>query len=177
MRLAKSSEKETSVINCERRSGQTKDLRRRAENRLEEKEKTRRADAEDRITASETKRLLQELQVHQIELEMQNEELQRSRAKAEALLDQYTDLYDFAPVGYFTLDRDGAIRRVNLTGARLLGLERKRLTGRRFGFFVSEADRPAFKAFLQKTFTGKNWEFCELTLPRERISPLCSHRG
>ena len=59
----------------------------------------------------------------------------RPRDEMEALLEKYTDLYDFAPVGYFTLDRDGAIRQVNLTGARLLGVERSRLVNRRFGAF------------------------------------------
>ncbi len=100
MRLARSSEKETSVINRERRSGRTTDLRRRAENRLKEKEKTRRADAEDRISESETKRLIHELQVYRIELEMQNEELRLAQRDLEASRARYFDLYDLAPVGY-----------------------------------------------------------------------------
>ena len=62
---------------------------------------------------------------------MQNEELQRVRTEMEAGLSQYTNLYDFAPVGYLTIDHRGAIRRVNLTGARLLGVERGRLAGKR----------------------------------------------
>ncbi len=76
------------------------------------------------MTAVEMQRLVQELQIHQIELEMQNEELKQARDEAEAERERYLDLYDFAPVGYFTLDRDGVIRQMNLTGARLLGLER-----------------------------------------------------
>ena len=71
-----------------------------------------------------TRRLLHELEVHQIELEMQNEELRKSRAQAEAALARYTELYDFSPLAYFTLDRKGAILQTNLAGARLLGVER-----------------------------------------------------
>ncbi|RPJ10969.1 MAG: histidine kinase, partial [Deltaproteobacteria bacterium] len=67
---------------------------------------------------------------------MQNEELRESRAEVEAGLERYTEFYDFAPVGYLTLGRDGAIRQVNLTGARLLGVDRGRLSGRRFGVLV-----------------------------------------
>jgi len=102
-------------------------------------------------TDAETQRLVHELQVHQIELEMQNEELRQSRAEVEAGLDRYTELYDFAPVGYLTLDRDGAIRQVNLTGARLLGVERARLPGRHFGVFVAAPDHSVFNAYLKKS--------------------------
>lgn len=84
----------------------------------------------------ESHRLLHELQVHQIELEMQNAELRQARDELEMVLGKYTDLYDFAPVGYFTLDRNGAIRAVNLSGASLLGVERAKLLGQRFGQFV-----------------------------------------
>lgn len=81
-------------------------------------------------------RLLHELQVHQIELEMQNDELEQARLAAEAALDRFQELYDFAPVGYFTLDRSGAIAAANLAGAALIGIERSRLIGRRFAEFV-----------------------------------------
>ena len=128
------------------------DLRRRAEDKLVEKGKGRGGAAGDRKTAVETRRLVQELQIHQIELEMQNEELKQARDEAEAERERYLDLYDFAPVGYFTLDPDGVIRQVNLTGARLLGLERSRLLNRRFCHFVSEADVAAFNAFLKRVF-------------------------
>ena len=82
------------------------ELRRRAEERLEEKTGT----AHPPGTEEEPLRLLHELQVHQIELEMQNAELRQARDEVETALEKYTDLYDFAPVGYFTLDRKGTIR-------------------------------------------------------------------
>ena len=83
--------------------------------------------------AFDPQRQLHELQVHQIELEMQNAEIQESRNRMELLLEKFTDLYDFAPVGYFTLSADSTIQQANLTGAVLLGVERGRLVGQRFG--------------------------------------------
>ena len=144
------------------------DLRRRAEERL----KRQRPEGAGQRTELETARLVHELEVHQIELEMQNEELQQARAKADALLAQYIDLYDSAPTGYFNLARDGTVLAVNLTGARLLGIERAQLLNRRFGFLVSVADRPAFNTFLEKTFAGKDREFCEAALLRAETDPL-----
>jgi len=119
--------------------------------------------------------LVHELQVHQIELEMQNEELSRASAQAEAAADKLSKLYDFAPVAYLTLDRKGTIRQVNLSGARMLGLERARLLKRRFTLLVSEADRPVFNAFLAKTFAGKDREGCEVGLLRAEAAPLFVH--
>jgi len=144
------------------------ELRRRAEEQLTR----RQAASGERRTERDAARLVHELEVHQIELEMQNEELQRTRAQAEALLAQYTDLYDFAPTGYLTLARDGTILAVNLTGATLVGIERSNLLKRRFGLLVSEADQPTFSAFLDKTFAGTDREFCELTLPKAETTPL-----
>jgi PAS domain S-box-containing protein len=140
----------------------TPDLRRRAEERL------RAGKAEAAAPKKEdTLRLVHELQVHQIELEMQNEELHRSRAEVEAGLERFTELYDFAPVGYLTLGRGGVVRHANLTGSRLLGVERARLQGRRFGVFVCESDRAGFLAFLEKAFASQATEVCEVMLRKE----------
>ncbi len=81
--------------------------------------------------------IIHELQVHQIELEMQNEELKRVQLELEQSKDKYQDLYHFAPTGYFTLTRKGIIQEVNLTGAALLGIPREKLIGRGFSHFVS----------------------------------------
>ena len=148
-------------------SADTAELRRRAEERLGEK-----SEAGDPGTAEDAARLVHELQVHQIELEMQNEELQQAHTQVETLLAQYTDLYDFAPAGYLTLDREGAIRQVNLTGARLLGVERSRLVNRRFGLFGADGDRRTFSDFLEKVFASQAKESCEVTLLHESSQPL-----
>jgi len=126
-------------------------------------------------TEEEPLRLLHELQVHQIELEMQNAELRQARDerdKMEALLGKYSDLYDFAPVGYFNLDNGGIIRAVNLTGSEFLGVERSMLFGRRLDLFISDETRPVFRDFLDKVFASETKETCEVVLQKERHSPL-----
>ena len=138
-------------------------LRRRAEQRLREQQ----TGTGQAPPSADPQRLVHELQVHQIELEMQNKELQQAQDKLEVALEKYTDLYDFAPVGYLTLDREGAIREANLASASLLGIERSWLVKRRFGLCVSEADRSAFNAFLARVFESKAREFCEVTLLHE----------
>lgn len=135
-------------------------LRRQAEARL----RADKPELKPPRTEEETQRLLHELEVHQIQLEMQNAELSRSRAEAETALEMYTELYDFAPVGFFTLSRNGAISAVNLRGATLLGVERSQLIGRKFGSFVAAADRSAFTAFLDTAFTGRGREVLEVAL-------------
>lgn len=99
-------------------------------------------------------RVFHELEVHQIELEMQNAELEAARNSLEAALERYTDLYDFAPVGYFTVAETGVILEANLTGAALLGLERSRLINRNMQSFVAPTSRPSFLAYLKDAFSG-----------------------
>ena len=114
--------------------------------------------------AGDQLKLLHELQVHQVELELQNEELRQTKDELVTLLEQYTDLYDFAPTGYVTLDHSGTIRRVNITGSSLLGIERSRLNGQSFKQFVASADCPAFAAFLEKTLMSPAKVTCEVAL-------------
>lgn len=136
-------------------------LRKRAEERLRAREAATALRPGDEADAL---RLLHELEVHQIELELQNAELERTRDELEAALERYTDLYDFAPVGYLTLARDGGIYSANLAGADLLGVPRARLLGRRFGTFLPLAERPAFDSFLARTLDDSQRESCEVTL-------------
>jgi len=106
-------------------------------------------------------RLFHELQVHQIELELQNEELRHARGEVEVALEKYTTLYEFAPVGYLTLDRKGAVRSVNLAAVGLLGTERSRLNGSLFQLFLDPSDRPAFALFLEKACCSQSQETFE----------------
>lgn len=147
------------------------DLRRRAEKRLKSQWSEPSA---LQPTQQDAQRLLHELQVHQIELELQNEELRRAN-KAKVVLAQHTDLYDFAPVSYFTLDRVGTVRQVNLPGARLLGVNRSQLMNRRFSLFVSDDFRPIFNSFLKQVFTGQASASCETPILREGHPPFWVH--
>jgi PAS domain S-box-containing protein len=144
------------------------DLRRRAENRLREMPaKTKRA-----TNAADAQRALQELQIHQIELELQNEELKLTKSEVDAGLEKYTDLYDFAPVGYFTLSSDGSIQQVNLTGTSMVGVQRSRLLGQRFGALLEPRDRRAFNAFLTQVFVQDEKQSGDFELLRQDQPPL-----
>jgi PAS domain S-box-containing protein len=144
------------------------ELRSRAEKRLGESSVT----ASPSGSVEDQLKLLHELQVHRIELEMQNSELRQARSEMETVLEKYTDLYDFAPVGYVTLDRNGDIRAANLTSSSLLGIERSRLIGKRFGHLVSNRARSVFADFLEKVFTSRAKETCEVALLKQGNSEL-----
>ena len=136
------------------------ELRRRAEARWS-------AAKSDRESVPGAERVLYELEVHQIELEMQNAELHRARNELEVVLERYTDLYDFAPVGYFSIDESGVILATNLTGAALIGVERSRLINRRFSRFVSEASRSDLQACLDQAFAGSKDVTCDALIVKE----------
>lgn len=88
-----------------------------------------------------TEMLMHELLVHKIELETQNEELRRAYAAMEEARDRYMDFYEFSPIGYITINRDGMISEINLTGAALLGVDRAKLINQRFSAFVAPPDK------------------------------------
>jgi diguanylate cyclase (GGDEF)-like protein/PAS domain S-box-containing protein len=110
--------------------------------------------------------LLHELHVHEIELEMQNEELQRAYVAMEESRDRYADLYEFAPVGYLTLTCEGLIDEINLTGSMMLGVERKKLMRRRFSQFVSPEDGKRWTTLLLDLFNSDEQPAQELALVR-----------
>jgi PAS domain S-box-containing protein len=138
------------------------DLRRRAEVRLRAHTPVKAGHQ----TMADAKRLLHELQVHQVELEMQNAALSQAHAEAEANADKFSDLYDFAPVGYFTFAERGVILGANLTGTTLLGVERRGLLGRRFPLWVAPESRSCLDAFLKRTFGSSARQTCEVNLLR-----------
>jgi diguanylate cyclase (GGDEF)-like protein/PAS domain S-box-containing protein len=114
--------------------------------------------------AQSAEELLHELRVNQIELEMQNDELRRAQIVIEESRDRYVDLYEFAPIGYLTLSRDGMIAEVNLTGAALLGTERNKLINRRFARFVTIDEYEHWYRHFAKTLLHKTMQSCELAL-------------
>jgi len=137
------------------------DLSQKAENLLKKKV----SQSLSRFFEAEVLKLIHELEVHHIELEMINDEFSLSKEnEAELATSKYIELYDFAPIGYFTLSKEGRILELNLTGASFLSKERSILVNSRFGFFVSENSRPVFNRFLDKAINSKFRDACELTL-------------
>ena len=145
------------------------ELRKRAESllRKQQQQQKKKKKTDPPQTEADMQRLLHELQVHQIELEMQNEELQNARNEVEAGLGKYTDLYDFSPVGYFSIDEQGMILEVNLTGTALLGIERSRLIKRRLARFMAPTSRPVLQALLERVFADPGKQVCEAELVKE----------
>jgi PAS domain S-box-containing protein len=141
-------------------------LRRDAEARLRKRSRQVAA-AATRRSATDSQQLLHELQVHQVELELQNAELENARDRMETLLEKYTDLYDFAPVGYFSLDEQARIVEVNLTGAALLGVDRNQLMRRGLPRFIVPASQAIFGDFLHRVFSSMEKQICEIALKKE----------
>ena len=119
--------------------------------------------------------LLHELQVYQIELEMQNETLRQAQIELEESRDRYVDLYDFAPVGYLTLTSEALIAEVNLTGAALLGVERKELLLHRFAHFIAEDYSDSWYLFLESFLQRDERQSCELVLKHSNGQNFHAH--
>jgi PAS domain S-box-containing protein len=121
----------------------------------------------EKLSVIETRRLIHELQVHKIELEMQNEAFQDLQIKNTALQGKYADLYDFSPVGYFTLDKKGQINEGNATGASLFGCEKRSLTGQPFHRFILPAHFAVFQSCLHKVLETKSKQTCKLRIVKK----------
>ena len=141
------------------KSKKVSELRKRAEDALQGK-----AEELQDISTRDARSLIHELQVHQIELEMQNEELRRAQKELEESRDRYSDLYDFAPVSYFSFDKNGLILEVNLTGAKKLGVERNFLIKKPFSLFISRGSKDEFYLHLRQVFSTGVRQICELKL-------------
>lgn len=135
-------------------------LRKAAETQLAT---TAQTEAPDRSVSD----LLHELHVYQVELEMQNEELRRAQSALEESRDHYMDFYEFAPVGYLTVSREGLISEINLTAVALLGVDRKKLLRHRFAHFVVSEDCDGWHQQFVRMFRNKNgMQRVELRLKR-----------
>jgi PAS domain S-box-containing protein len=124
------------------------------------------------LTPAQEGQLTHELQVHQIELEMQNEELRRAQAALETAQARYFDLYNLAPVGYVTLAENGLIQEANLTAATLLGVTRERLVQQPLGSFVCKDDRDAYYLCRRKLSATGAPQTCEVRLLRAHAAPF-----
>jgi diguanylate cyclase (GGDEF)-like protein/PAS domain S-box-containing protein len=115
----------------------------------------------------EMQHLLQELQVHQMELEMQNETLREAQTALADSRDSYADLYEFAPVGYFTLNQDTMVERINLTATTLLGLPRSGVLRRSFTRFVTPEDQPRWHQHFMRIKKTGGKHAIELSMRRD----------
>jgi PAS domain S-box-containing protein len=130
------------------------------------------AQPDTNLAGAEYRKIIHELQVHQIELELQNEQLHQAWSLAETANDKYIGLYDLAPSGYFTLSEKGKIIELNLSGARMLGKERLHLINNFFHIFVSEDTKAVFNLFLRTVFSSKTKQTCLAILTTNSNSPL-----
>jgi len=141
-----------------------------------------RAEAEQKVARSASKtaplnkkdpdKLVHELQVHQVELEMQNEELRRTQAELMASQERYFDLYDIAPVGYFSISEKGIILEANLTGANLLGAVPRDLRAKRFTSFIHKEDQDVYYLQCQQLFKTLLPQVSEIRMVRKDGSPF-----
>ena len=122
---------------------------------------------DSQLSETDLMELVHELEVHQVELELQNEELLMSKSATRDAIEKYTELYDFAPSGYFTLTKEGEIIELNLHGANMLGKERRNLKNSQFGFFVSNQTRLIFNKFLENVFHSNTERNCVVSLSTE----------
>jgi len=142
-------------------------LRRRAEAAWRE----RGSDA-DKLSAADVPALLHELEVHQIQLEMQNAELRRAQEELEAARDKYADLYDFAPAGHLTINENGQILEANLTAAGLLGTERGVLPGQSLSRFIAPEDQGVYYKHGRAVLGAANGQVCEIRMVPRAGTPF-----
>ena len=144
-------------------------LRTRAEQRLK--------DTQPAIPHAEwdNSRMIHELQVHQIELEMNNEELKRAYDETDALRAHYLDVYDFAPIPYITFDSQGSILEMNLAASIILGVKRSHKDRQHFSALLTDISVPIFKVFLEETLSGM-MSNCEISLKSTKLHPQSSFK-
>lgn len=146
------------------------ELRRRAEE-IAGKKAAQSPEHHGVLRPEESQQMLHELEVHQIELEIQNEELRRTQVELELLGASYFDLYDLAPVGYFTVSEKGLILQANLTAATLLGVTRGDFVHRPLSSFILAEDQDIFYLYRKQLFDTGTPQVCELRMRRDNAAP------
>ncbi len=141
----------------------TSSLRQKAEELLMKKPLNK----SDQLADTDVLKIIHELEVRMIEVEMQNDELLIGAASSAIDTEKFRKLYEFSPSGYFTLSSNGKILQLNQKGAVILGKEQGKLVNSMFGFFVSDDTRPIFNSFLKKVFISNQTETCEVVITKE----------
>jgi PAS domain S-box-containing protein len=147
------------------------ELRKRAEEMVRE-QATGSPEHLEALSFEETRRMLHELQVHQIELEMQNEELRMAQGELDTARARYFDLYNLAPVGYCTISQTGSILEANLTAATLLGVARGALVGQPITRFILREDQDIYYLHRKDLFETGEPQVCELRMVKKDAPPL-----
>ena len=129
----------------------------------------------DELSGEDVRRLVHELRAHQAELEMQNAELRRTQQELEASRDRYIELYNFAPVGYLTIGKQGAILEVNLAGASLLGMHRNDLIGQSLSRFIAPDDQDVFYQHRKRVIETGITQNCEIGMVRRDSISFCAY--
>jgi len=148
---------------------EAKELRQKAEEKLKNRKSTK------VLQEVDISKLIHELQVHQIELEMQNEELTKAREEADASMEKYVDLYDFAPFGYVTLSEEKNITDLNFSAASLLGYDRSHLKNTRFGLYIAPESLDLYNDFFERIFQFREKRSCELSLRSKTDKAIYVH--
>ena len=146
----------------DKKKSESPELRRRAERQI----KTTPADSDEiaGMSPKDMAKMIHELRVHQIELKMQNEELRRIQQELEEARDRYSHLYDFAPVGYITINVEGIVEGANLTFATMLGMKRSELVGKPFSRFIQREDQDIYYLHRQRILESGDFKAFRLTL-------------
>jgi PAS domain S-box-containing protein len=141
-------------------------------NKAEDLLKTKLPKMSSHSSEADMKKLIHELEVHQIELEMQNDELMRAKHEAQEIAEKYSELYDYSPSGYVTLSAAGKIQQLNFACAQMLGKERSLLLNYSFQNFVSIGTQSVFDRFFQSVVEQKTKAMCEVVLLINGGSPV-----
>ena len=152
-------------------AGSVQALRQRAEEIAREKAPLPSKDPEN-LSPGDMRQTLHELQVHQIELEMQNEELRQTQMQLDTARARYFDLYDLAPVGYCTVSEAGLILEANFAAAALLGVGRGKLVGQRFSRFIGKSHQDSFYLYRKQILASDELQRCELQMVKSDGAPI-----
>ncbi len=152
----------------------TQALRRRAE-AIAEDYQAELSRGDQALTPVQAQKVLHELRVHQIELEMQNEELRRTQHELDIERKRYFDLYDLAPVGYLSVSEQGLILEANLSAAILLGEARRHLVQQPISTFIARDDQDAYYLLRRRLVDTHKTQTCELQMKPKDVQPLWVH--